>query len=45
VVTDFTAVNQESPGELNTHGLKFPVKSVLLRDALIDWVKKKKLID
>lgn len=43
-VTDFTAANQESPGELNARGLKFPVKSILLRDAIIDWVKKKKVI-
>jgi 2',3'-cyclic-nucleotide 2'-phosphodiesterase (5'-nucleotidase family) len=45
VVTDFTAVNQESPGELNTKGLKFPIKGPIQRDAVIDWVKKKKLVE
>jgi 5'-nucleotidase/UDP-sugar diphosphatase len=45
VTTDFSEANQESPDELNAHGLRFPVKGALLRDALIDWIRKKKLIE
>jgi 2',3'-cyclic-nucleotide 2'-phosphodiesterase (5'-nucleotidase family) len=45
VVSDFTAANQDAPAELNAHGLKFPVKGPLQRDAVIEWVKKKKVIE
>jgi 2',3'-cyclic-nucleotide 2'-phosphodiesterase (5'-nucleotidase family) len=44
-VTDFTAANQGSPENLRTSGLKFPGDSGLLRDLLIDWFRKKKVID
>jgi len=44
-VTDFTAINQSASGELQTTGLKFPSEGPLLRDLLIDWFKKKQVID
>ena len=44
-VSDFTAVNQETFENLRTRGLKFPNEVGLLRDLLIDWFKKKKVID
>lgn len=43
-VTDFTAANQGSAENLRTTGLKFPRDAGLLRDLLIDWVRKKKVI-
>jgi 2',3'-cyclic-nucleotide 2'-phosphodiesterase (5'-nucleotidase family) len=43
--TDFTAANQSSPDQLGVSGLAFPVKSKLQRDAVIDWVKKKKVLE
>lgn len=45
VTTDFTAANQQAPAELNSHGLQFPVTGPVIRDAVIDWIKKKKLIE
>jgi hypothetical protein len=44
-VSDFTAVNQETFENLQTRGLKFPNEVGLLRDLLIDWFKKKKVIE
>jgi 5'-nucleotidase/UDP-sugar diphosphatase len=44
-VSDFTAANQFSPGNLGTTGLQFPHDAGLLRDILIDWFRKKKLIE
>jgi 5'-nucleotidase / UDP-sugar diphosphatase len=44
-VTDFTAANEDGPGELHTAGLLFPRKGPLLRDLLIDWVRKQKVIE
>jgi len=44
-VTDFTAANQEAPGELQTTGLKFPGEGPLLRDLLIDWFRKRQVIE
>src|SRR5665213_2921549 len=43
--TDFTAANQASADQLSVSGLKFPEKTKLQRDAVIDWVKKKKVLD
>lgn len=43
-VTDFTAVNQSSAENLRTTGLQFPKDKGLLRDMLIDWFRKKKVI-
>jgi 2',3'-cyclic-nucleotide 2'-phosphodiesterase (5'-nucleotidase family) len=44
-VTDFTAANQSTPENLHTTGLKFPNDAGLLRDVLLDWFRKKKLIE
>jgi len=42
--TDFTAGNQASASELNTTGLVFPKIGPLQRDAVVNWVKKKKIV-
>jgi 2',3'-cyclic-nucleotide 2'-phosphodiesterase (5'-nucleotidase family) len=42
--TDFTAGNQAAPDQLKTTGLSFPKTGPLQRDAMIDWVKKKKKV-
>ena len=44
-VTDFTAANQSTQENLRTTGLEFPNDAGLLRDALLDWFRKKKLIE
>jgi 2',3'-cyclic-nucleotide 2'-phosphodiesterase (5'-nucleotidase family) len=44
-VTDFTAANQGSQENLRTTGLKFPNDVGLLRDLLVDWFRKKKVIE
>ena len=44
-VTDFIIANQSSPRSLRTSGLTFPRDAGLLRDLLIDWFRKKKVID
>jgi len=44
-VTDFTATNQGTNENLRTTGLKFPGDAGLLRDALIDWFRKTKVIE
>ncbi len=43
--TDFTAANQSTPENLRTTGLKFPHDAGLLRDVLLDWFRKKKVIE
>jgi 5'-nucleotidase/UDP-sugar diphosphatase len=43
--TDFTAANQSSPNELNARGLQFPVTGALQRDAVIEWVRKRRVIE
>ena len=43
--TDFTAANQSAASELRTTGLKFGDDVGLLRDLLIDWCRKKKVIE
>lgn len=45
VTNEFAAANQSNPGELNTSGLEFPNIGPNMRDLLIDWVKKKKVIE
>jgi 2',3'-cyclic-nucleotide 2'-phosphodiesterase (5'-nucleotidase family) len=44
-VSDFTAANQASAENLRTNGLQFPHDVGLMRDILIDWFRKKKLIE
>ena len=43
-VSDFTADNQGTGENLRTTGLKFPNDVGLMRDLLIDWFRKKKVI-
>jgi 5'-nucleotidase/UDP-sugar diphosphatase len=44
-VSDYTAANQETTENLQTTGLKFPNNVGLMRDLLIDWFRKKKVIE
>jgi 5'-nucleotidase / UDP-sugar diphosphatase len=44
-VSDFTAANQDGPGQLQTTGLEFSKHGPLLRDVIIEWVKKQKVLD
>jgi len=44
-VSDFTAANQEGRDSLGVKGLKFPNDVGLMRDLLIDWFRKKKVIE
>jgi hypothetical protein len=44
-VSDFTAANQATRENLRTTGLKFPNEVGLLRDMLLDWFRKKKVIE
>ena len=44
-VSDFTAANQETPENLRTTGLQFPHEEGLLRDALADLIRKRKVIE
>jgi 5'-nucleotidase/UDP-sugar diphosphatase len=44
-VTDFTAANQSAASQLQTTGLLFPQTGPMLRDLLIDWVKKQKVLE
>jgi 2',3'-cyclic-nucleotide 2'-phosphodiesterase (5'-nucleotidase family) len=44
-VTDFTASNQATWENLRTTGLVFPKECGVLRDILIDWFRKKKVIE
>ncbi len=43
-VSDFTAANPSSEG-LKATGLKFPNEAGMLRDILVDWFRKKKVIE
>jgi 2',3'-cyclic-nucleotide 2'-phosphodiesterase (5'-nucleotidase family) len=43
-VSDYTAANQNTPENLRTTGLQFPHDVGLMRDLLIDWFRKKKVI-
>ena len=42
--TDFTAENQGAPDQLGATGLQFPRTGPLQRDAVIEWIKKKKVV-
>ncbi len=44
-VTDFAAANQASKDQLDASGMKFPVKGPLQRDAVLAWIRKKKVLD
>ncbi len=43
-VSDYTAANQETKENLSTTGLQFPRNAGLLRDILIDWFRRKKVV-
>lgn len=42
--TDFTATNQSAKEQLDASGLGFPRTGPLQRDAVIEWIKKKKVV-
>jgi 2',3'-cyclic-nucleotide 2'-phosphodiesterase (5'-nucleotidase family) len=44
-VSDFTAANQGTAENLRTTGLQFPHDVGLMRDILLDWFRKKKVIE
>jgi 2',3'-cyclic-nucleotide 2'-phosphodiesterase (5'-nucleotidase family) len=44
-VSDFTAANQDSEENLRSTGLEFPNHTGLLRDALADLIRKRKVIE
>lgn len=44
-VTQFLAINQASPSQLSTTGLQFPVMGPKQRDAMLAFVRRKKLLD
>jgi hypothetical protein len=44
-VSDFTAANQSAGGQLRSKGLVFPEDRGLLRDALIELIRKRKVIE
>jgi len=44
-VSDYTAANQGTGENLRTTGLRFPRDAGLMRDILLDWFRKKKVID
>jgi 2',3'-cyclic-nucleotide 2'-phosphodiesterase (5'-nucleotidase family) len=44
-VSDYTAANQQTRENLQTTGLKFPHDVGLMRDLLIDWFRKKQVIE
>jgi 2',3'-cyclic-nucleotide 2'-phosphodiesterase (5'-nucleotidase family) len=43
--TDFTAANQASADQLGVSGLEFPRTAEMQRDMVIDWIKKKKVLE
>lgn len=45
LTNEFTAANQSSPRELNTSGLKFPRIGPRQRDLLVQWVRKKRVLE
>lgn len=44
-VSDYTAANQGTSENLRTTGLQFPRDAGVMRDLLLDWFRKKKVID
>jgi 2',3'-cyclic-nucleotide 2'-phosphodiesterase (5'-nucleotidase family) len=44
-VSDYTAANQGTGENLRTTGLQFPKDAGLMRNILLDWFRKKKVID
>jgi 2',3'-cyclic-nucleotide 2'-phosphodiesterase (5'-nucleotidase family) len=44
-VTDFAAANQASKQQLGVSGLNFPKTAAMQRDMVIDWIRKKKILE
>ncbi|HEV1288018.1 MAG TPA: bifunctional UDP-sugar hydrolase/5'-nucleotidase [Bryobacteraceae bacterium] len=44
-VTDFTAANQASNDQLGVSGLEFPKTDAMQRDLVIEWIRKKKVLE
>ena len=44
-VSDFTAANQGDPSQLGKTGLVFPNEAGLMRDMIVDWCRKKKVLE
>ncbi|MGD0202007.1 MAG: bifunctional UDP-sugar hydrolase/5'-nucleotidase [Bryobacteraceae bacterium] len=44
-VSDFTATNQSAPGQLGTEGLRFGTDGPLLRDVLLEWIRKQRVLE
>jgi len=44
-VSDYTAANQGTPENLRTTGLQFPKNAGRMRDILLDWFRRKKVIE
>jgi 2',3'-cyclic-nucleotide 2'-phosphodiesterase (5'-nucleotidase family) len=42
--SDFTAANQSASDQLKTTGMRFPQTGPLQREAVIEWIKKKKVV-
>jgi 2',3'-cyclic-nucleotide 2'-phosphodiesterase (5'-nucleotidase family) len=42
--TDFSAINQSAPDQFKASGLRFPNTGPMQRDAMIEWIKKKKVL-
>ena len=43
-VSDFTVVSESAANQLNTTGMVFPKTGPVQRDAVIDWIRKKKRV-
>jgi 2',3'-cyclic-nucleotide 2'-phosphodiesterase (5'-nucleotidase family) len=44
-VTDYTVANQSSPNQLGTSGLRFAKSGPLQRDVVLDWIKRKRVVE
>jgi 2',3'-cyclic-nucleotide 2'-phosphodiesterase (5'-nucleotidase family) len=44
-VSDYTAANQSTQENLRTTGLQFPKNAGLMRSVILDWFRKKKIIE
>ena len=44
-VSDFTAANMSAPGQLGVNGLEFGRDGPLLRDVILDWVRKQRVLE
>jgi 2',3'-cyclic-nucleotide 2'-phosphodiesterase (5'-nucleotidase family) len=42
--SDFTAANQSAHGQLETHGLRFSAVGPLLRDVLLNWIRRQAVL-